>query len=538
MATTHAPLMLEKHTFEKPSLKLEAPSNPFYLYLQTRHMSSTARRRHGERRRRGIRTGCISCLAKGVRCDQTNPACVRRVSTKWKSDIVLAVDSTKAVVPSPRPPDQASLAIPSLDIDQLSFTSPTVRMDERQGLHFFIDYTAPQLAGSFGSTFWQEMVIRAAYHNRVILHALIGMGSLHEAIVHSRSQAELHLHKRYAFALRHINYAIKHARSDTEDSSKNLASIQTLCIVLTTFEAMQGQTKSAIQHAFQGIKLLMPARNREHLSNVESVTLDTTMQNEDNSFPVSKATISSIFNYFTSVATLFSTDLSPVVFCSPSDLPTRFSSLQEAEQLLRDARSTIMMLFLLTCRLPNQVSRLQAANRMRNYQPWVDNWKAALDTFLATPHDPLSTTEQQQLLILQANHIFCHISVNVEYAGLSTSSITDRYRRFNSLLTRIVDICEDLVSRVSPPTTPIVLSEKNTYLSYGMWILEPLYMAANYSTDTETKRRAAKILRDQPRPEPLAHSGPFAGGKDILAEAKEKSFTSSEQRRKSSGASR
>ncbi|KAF4547432.1 Hypothetical protein D9617_42g090190 [Elsinoe fawcettii] len=280
----------------------------------------------------------------------------------------------------------------------------------------------------------------------------------------------------------------------------------------------------------------MPAARRDHLSNVECVALDTSISNEDNKFPVTKATISSIFNYFTSVATLFSTDLSPILFTSPLHLPPCFSSLQEAEQALRDARSTIMMLFLLTCRLPNQVSRLQAANRMRNYQPWVEQWKTSLDACLANPSHDLTSEEQRQLLILQANHLFCLISVNVEYAGLSPAPIVQRYSKFDPLLTQIVDICEDLASRTSQPATPTVISGKNTYLSYGMWILEPLYMAANYSSDADTKKRAAKILVEQPRPEPLAHSGPYGGGKDILVEAKEKSYTSSGQiRRKSNG---
>ncbi|PNS20696.1 hypothetical protein CAC42_2941 [Sphaceloma murrayae] len=528
MAATSPLLLPRRHHFEKPDQRSDAILNPFYLYLQTRHMSSTARRRQGERRRRGIRTGCMLCLAKGVRCDKTNPACVKRVSTKWKSDLIVPSSSTPSTT-SPSAPtavDETALAIPHLSAEHLSFTSPTVRWNERQSLHFYIDFTAPQLAGSFGSSFWQEMVIRAAYHEQMILHALVGMGSLHEAIVQSRSQSELQRHGKYTFALRHINEAIKHAQSETNRDKAHLNSIQTLCIILTTFEAMQGQTKSAIQHAFQGIKLMLPHDASDELPGVQSVALDTTIDNRDNHFPVSKTTISSIFNYFTSVATLFSTELSPLLFYTPHELPPRFASLTEAEQTLRDAKSTITMLFLLTCRLPTHTSRTQSANRMRRYQPWIKQWKSSFDGFLVEHENSLSPQEMQQALILKANHLFCFVSANVEYAGLSTAPIASRYEPFNDIFAQIMDICEEVIKYKSRKSSPTVLSAKNTYLSYGMWILEPLYMAANYSTDGHVKQRAVAILTTQPRPEHFAHSGPYAG-KDIIEEAKELSYTSS-----------
>jgi hypothetical protein len=53
---------------------------------------------------------------------------------------------------------------------------------ERRSFHFFQQETAPQLTGFFGHNFWESYLLQAAHHEPSIRHAILALGSLHEAL--------------------------------------------------------------------------------------------------------------------------------------------------------------------------------------------------------------------------------------------------------------------------------------------------------------------------------------------------------------------
>ena len=459
----------------------------------------------------------IHSRAKAVPCDKANPTCLRRVSTKWKADI------DEGAPPTPVTPKSTNFggyhdlrsAASSLTIDQLSFTSPTVRWNERHSFHFFVNFTAPQVAGPFGSIFWQQMVIQAAYKEPAILHALIGLGSLHQGIVQSSSQTDLERHPKYQFALRHINHALKNTRTENEKDHRppSLRMILTLCIILTTFEALQGRFDDVLKHTIQGLRLFGTSK-----AALEGQTGNKAV--DDRPFPVTPTALTSVFAYYSSFTTAMTGMLVPVLMNAQRPLPSRFCSIAEAQLIFDDAKNAITMLFILVSRHPRAEERLAFAKELRGYRAWLERWKDALDAFTEREQTRFTTDDIRAVLILRANYLYCLIASSLDYRSINPASAAERFGKMENLLKEMVDICETVVKMESKPALPTVISTKNAYFSYGLWLTESLFIASTFSTDPQTKQRAGMILMQYPRPEALTYCGPYLAV-DMLQQARE-----------------
>ncbi|GAB7344486.1 hypothetical protein MBLNU457_2323t1 [Dothideomycetes sp. NU457] len=404
---------------------------------------------------------------------------------------------------------------PNLTFEQLSFTSPTVRHNERHALHFFIHFTAPQIAGPFGSVFWQQMVLQAAYRDRPILHALIGLGSLHEGIVQSTSQADLERNPRYTFALRHVNNAIKSMRVDPNDKESKQPSMRlilTLCILLTTFEAFQGRSTDVLKHTMQGIKLFDSSKN----------SLEAAGSRSDSQLsPVSIGALQSVFSYYATFCSTITGQLAPMLMNARVYLPPRFSSLSEAQNLFFDAKNAITMSLWLAVRHPSLETRTQSERELKFYACWIEEWRKAFEAFLAREHTHFNADDTKQALILRANYLYAYITSHVDCHGMMPSNASERYAVLQPKIHEMLEICEEIARMEEAPQMPTQVTAKNSYFSYGMWITESLYVASVYSPNEETRQRAGAIFMTNARPEALIHCGPYLRG-DLLDRARDK----------------
>lgn len=148
---------------------------------------------------------------------------------------------------------------------------------ERHSLNFFVNFSAPQMAGFFDSFFWHRMVIQISYQEPAILHAITAIGALHEAIMQRAFADEKRKAQAMEFALNQCNRAIKSLTganskrkfdSRTRNKIPNARVALTTCVLFTCFEAMQGHCDSAVRHALQGRRLLQATST----PNVASIT--------------------------------------------------------------------------------------------------------------------------------------------------------------------------------------------------------------------------------------------------------------------------
>ena len=128
---------------------------------------------------------------------------------------------------------------------------------EQHSLQFFVQHSAPQLAGYFDSPFWQRMVLQAGRHEPAVRHAIAAIGALHEKLLAGSVSPDQSQDRKTQFALEQCNKSIQHLVKPPNPQTKpDLRLMLTTCVLFTCFEALQGHCEQAIIHATQGYTLL------------------------------------------------------------------------------------------------------------------------------------------------------------------------------------------------------------------------------------------------------------------------------------------
>ncbi|KAI8950543.1 hypothetical protein F4801DRAFT_602265 [Xylaria longipes] len=156
-------------------------------------------------------TGCLTCKTRRVKCDEALPACLRCTSTGRTCDGYGHINT----------PTEA--------------------------------HTCSQLAGFFGSDFWERLVLQAAHHEPAIRHAIIAIASRHELALQQTAEIDV----AGVFTLGRYNLAIKHLLDPSFPKGKRDVDVYLICSILfACFENIRGNNALAITHIQSGVKLL------------------------------------------------------------------------------------------------------------------------------------------------------------------------------------------------------------------------------------------------------------------------------------------
>ncbi|KAA8566423.1 hypothetical protein EYC84_008988 [Monilinia fructicola] len=160
-------------------------------------------------------------------------------------------------------------------------TSPTTSMiivpspgidgddQERRSFHFFVEKTAPELAGFFESQFWTKLVLQRCHSDNAIRHAIIALGAYHESfkfddikLLEGRSVDD----PKQRFALMQNNKAIRHLTGNLSHhgNPQTPEVILISCLLFICFEAMQGNYQAAFAHLSSGLKILSDWMDRNN----------------------------------------------------------------------------------------------------------------------------------------------------------------------------------------------------------------------------------------------------------------------------------
>jgi hypothetical protein len=161
-----------------------------------------------------------------VKCDETRPVCLRCTSG-WH-----VCDGYATVTPV--------VGGPSFDIHG----SP----QSKRSFAFFVQRTSTQLAGFFGSDFWERHVLQAAYHESAVCHAIVAIGSLHEL---SEQQVVI-TDTNKSFALEQYNLAIRDLLVPLSQNGKRgidvclIACVLFTCIEVDRSHSLHGRSQFII----------------------------------------------------------------------------------------------------------------------------------------------------------------------------------------------------------------------------------------------------------------------------------------------------
>ncbi|KAK1979334.1 hypothetical protein LZ30DRAFT_631372 [Colletotrichum cereale] len=198
-----------------------------------------------------VRTGCVTCKARRVKCDETKPSCNRCIASGRICNGYKPVNSSELrhyqpyrVFPGANGPG------------------------EGRALQYFYQEAGPYLSGAVDPQFWPKLVMQFASLESAARHSVISISCLVEKLSHRTGKTEHVLLQDEIFALRHYNAAIRDLRSMTFQHCQPVVLV--VCLLFIAIELLQANRSAAMEHCKHGFQLLKHAVTnyawtREHL---------------------------------------------------------------------------------------------------------------------------------------------------------------------------------------------------------------------------------------------------------------------------------
>ncbi|KAG7415855.1 Aspercryptin biosynthesis cluster-specific transcription regulator atnN [Fusarium oxysporum f. sp. rapae] len=190
-------------------------------------------------------TGCKTCKARKVKCDETWPRCKRCLTT--------GRTCTGYIAPPP-----GSFSWTSL-LRTKPQTLPITNTKEVRSLSFFHHVVAPVLSGPFDGSFWTYFVVQMAQSEPAARHAVLAISSLFESFEPAKESVA------DEFAIMHYNKAISILTRGTKPC---VDTVLLVCTLFICIEFLRGNHEAAITHASHGVQLLNSAGHESRLSNI------------------------------------------------------------------------------------------------------------------------------------------------------------------------------------------------------------------------------------------------------------------------------
>ncbi|PKK48003.1 hypothetical protein CI102_5524 [Trichoderma harzianum] len=189
-----------------------------------------------------VRTGCVTCKKRKIKCDETRPACRKCTSTGR----VCAGYQAK-------PTGHYSWEELLRPRWQASDTNNNIKiMNVLRGFYFFVEVVAPALDGPLRGSFWTHTVPRVYIHELAVREATLAVSLLYE--YHRIGSVSMSTsHHLYGAAIRRYNSAIKHL---VASKTMNIETVLVACVIFICIEFLTGQGDVAIRHVTHGLTLL------------------------------------------------------------------------------------------------------------------------------------------------------------------------------------------------------------------------------------------------------------------------------------------
>ncbi|KAF4946946.1 hypothetical protein FSARC_14078 [Fusarium sarcochroum] len=141
-----------------------------------------------------VRTGCLTCKARRVKCDETKPRCSRCVSAGRKCDGYPVQRYQKR--------NTLALIIPKCGLEIVPSTP-----EQGRAIQYYRHVAGPALAGNRDRYFWTNLVLQAANLEPAVRHSIITISLLYEYLDPTNDDQRF-IAQEHCVALTHYNAAI------------------------------------------------------------------------------------------------------------------------------------------------------------------------------------------------------------------------------------------------------------------------------------------------------------------------------------------
>lgn len=198
-----------------------------------------------------VKTGCVSCKKRHVKCDEAKPVC-NRCKTGNRSCLY---QSQQRLVP-----EDACLQI------QLRYSraqSPPTKRHfsseaERCGFDKFRHTIGAVLGDAIGWHDWGDIVLQNSENDPALRHAVIALSAMHEEALRTVDEAPSTKDPQLlSLAYKQYHEAIKHLQSQLQHQpTRSVEANMLACMLLVVFDFMQGDYRAAAVHLSGGVAML------------------------------------------------------------------------------------------------------------------------------------------------------------------------------------------------------------------------------------------------------------------------------------------
>ncbi|KAI5467812.1 hypothetical protein BGZ63DRAFT_347096 [Mariannaea sp. PMI_226] len=411
---------------------------------------------------RKVKTGCLTCKIRKVKCDEGKPHCERCLQTGRKCD---------GYMTSVRPgllsytPTQGFQGVESVD--------------EGRALQFFCEIAGPYLSGAADPYFWTSLVMQFSNFEPVVRKSVVAISTLYEQVqANPQPTAQV---RDSRLALGQYNAAIRGLKS-----MKNEPVVLLVCVLFICIEFLQSNRDTAIKHCKHGIAIL------------EEIGPDIPWVKE---YMVPVFRRLSIFPFF------FGDD--PADFPSLSALettwPATFSSFTDAHSVMDSIFSRTMELVRkgdpYRLRSPGYgVVPQELIKSREEIKSLLDRWQQLFDEFEATLPIALPITEvvkhfqlgelymrEMTRTFLSLRYEVCRIWSDMAFASDETA-----YDVYIDTFRALISRCANL--RLTPPGEPPIITSRSPKFMFETGFTPTLWFVAMKCRCLETRLEALQLM--------------------------------------------
>ncbi|KAJ5712800.1 hypothetical protein N7493_009268 [Penicillium malachiteum] len=416
-----------------------------------------------------VRTGCSTCKARRVKCDESKPICQRCAIGRRRCEYNTARAAPRRTVFTVYLPPQSQ---------------PTFFVNH-YGLDFFHHNIASNLNGQFDSTFWSNLVLQLSHSEPSIRHAVSAISVIYRDVESSLQQPAGYVNANEE-AQNEWNTAARSLSARIQAHPNSILVPLVCCLLFTCIEFLTGNGESSLLHAQSGLKILAPFRdNKQQAPGPESGL----SSNDHKTIEEHVVPIFSRLNVLCSLAGI----IIPPVYA-----PTANSNEESPQKDLGDSRQRLVEVLDLCIRfihdaIPKAVmfqTNIGDLIEQAKLQARLEVWRNQLNKLLERMQAAGNPTNQDAVNMLLVHYKIIYIWIrSCTTAG---EMVTDSYH---------ADF-EELVHHAEQIAKPTEMATPQS-LSFDMQTLGPLYFTALKCRHPEIRRRALDMLQLAPRREGL-----------------------------------
>ncbi|KAF3762036.1 hypothetical protein M406DRAFT_74953, partial [Cryphonectria parasitica EP155] len=205
-----------------------------------------------------VKTGCITCRIRRVKCGEEKPHCRRCVSTGRKCDGYTPIPTSRGqlIIALREQNNARGSGTPSLTltVSPISFLSS----NEASQFDYFRMRTAVKTNTFLGADFWSLSVLQLSYVEPSMKYAVLALSALHRR-TESRDRAT-EAEAWHLKGLVHYGNAVNAAQKLLQRAQASISSSEgtkalATCLVLSVFDNLTGNYKCARMHLQSGLRL-------------------------------------------------------------------------------------------------------------------------------------------------------------------------------------------------------------------------------------------------------------------------------------------